>query len=76
MPKGHPLWKPLSYREAGATRTIAAAPLPSKRQAGGIVQPVSGADLCRLLAFMGAYRIAHINRSNLSLPYEQYTWLL
>ena len=32
-------------------------------------QPVLGADLCRLLAYMGTYRIAHINRSNLLLPY-------
>lgn len=44
-------------------------PFPSKTQAGGIGQPVPGADLCRLLAYMGAYCIAHINRSNLSLPY-------
>ena len=52
----------------------AAAPLPSKTQAGGIGQPVPGADLCRLLAYMGAYCIAHINRSNLSLPYVR--WIL
>ena len=35
----------------------------------GIGQPVPGADLCRLFAYMGAYCIAHINRSNLSHPY-------
>lgn len=71
VPKGRPLWKPLFCREAGATRKIAAATLPSKTQAGDIGQPVPGADLCRLLAYMGAYCIAHINRSNLSLPYAR-----
>ena len=49
------------------------APHPSKTQAGGIGQPVPGADLCRLLSLMGAYCIAHTNRSNLSLPYEPYS---
>lgn len=50
----------------------AAIPHPSKTQAGGIGQSVPGADLCRLLAYMGAYCIAHINRSNLSLPYAPF----
>ena len=71
--KGRPLWEPLFCREAGAPHKIAAAPHPSKTQAGGIGQPVPGADLCRLLAYMGAYCIAHINRSNLSLPYVRST---
>ena len=48
-------------------------PLPSKTQSGGIGQPVPGADLCRLIACMGAYCIAHINRSNLLLPYVPYS---
>ena len=71
--KGFSLWKPLFCRETGATHKIAAAPHPSKTQAGGIGQPVPGADLCRLLAYMGAYCIAHINRSNLLLLYVRST---
>ena len=67
-----PFGNPLFCREAGATHKIVAAPHPPKTQAGGIGQPVPGADLCRLLAYMGAYCIAHINRSNLLLPYAQY----
>lgn len=35
-------------------------------------QPIPGADLCRLFAYMAAYCIAHINRSNLSLPYVRW----
>ena len=68
--RGVPFGNPLFCREVGATHKIAAAPHPSKTQAGGMGQPVLGADLCRLLAYMGTYRIAHINRSNLLLPYE------
>ena len=46
------------------------ATLPPECKISGIGQPVPGADLCRLFAYMAAYCIAHINRSNLSLPYE------
>ena len=42
-----------------------------QNEIGGIGQPVPGADLCRLFAYMGVYCIAHINRSNLSLPYVE-----
>ena len=73
--KGRPLWEPLFCWEAGAPHKIAATPLPSKTQAGGIGQPVPGADLCRLLACMGVYCIAHINRSNLLLLYVPWTCL-
>ena len=45
------------------------ATLPPKCKISSIGQPVPGADLCRLFAYMAAYCIAHINRSNLSLPY-------
>ena len=45
------------------------ATLPPECKISGIGQPVPGADLCRLFAYMAAYCIAHINRSNLSLPY-------
>ena len=47
------------------------ATLPPKCKISSIGQPVPGADLCRLFAYMAAYCIAHINRSNLSLPYVQ-----
>ena len=50
--KGRPIWKPLFCREAGAPHKIADVPHPSKTQAGGIGQPVHGADLCRLLVYM------------------------
>ena len=48
------------------------ATLPPKCKISSIGQPVPGADLCRLFAYMAAYCIAHINRSNLSLPYVPY----
>ena len=67
--KGRPLWKPLFCLEVGTSHTkVRLHPFPPKRKQA-IGQPVPGADLCRLLAYMGAYCIAHINRSNLSLPY-------
>ena len=66
-----PLETPVLSGSQYSPHKSAAAPLPSKTQAGGIGQPVPGADLCRLLAYMGAYCIAHINRSNLSLPYAR-----
>lgn len=69
-----PLETPVLSGSQYSPHKSAAAPLPSKTQAGGIGQPVPGADLCRLLAYMGAYCIAHINRSNLSLPYGRWTW--
>ena len=47
--------------------------LPPKCKISGIDQPVPGTDLCRLFAHMVAYSIAHINRSNLSLPYGRWT---
>ena len=50
------------------------ATLPPECKISGIGQPVPGADLCRLFAYMGAYCIAHINRSNLSLPYAPFCW--
>ena len=49
------------------------ATLPPKCKISSIGQPVPGADLCRLFAYMAAYCIAHINRSNLSLPYVPYS---
>ena len=64
-----PLGTPVLSESRYSLHKSAAIPHPSKTQAGGIGQPVPGADLCRLLACMGAYCIAHINRSNLSLPY-------
>ena len=70
-----PLETPVLSGSQYSPHKSAAAPLPSKTQAGGIGQPVPGADLCRLLAYMGAYCIAHINRSNLSLPYAPWTCL-
>ncbi len=50
------------------------ATLPPECKISGIGQPVPGADLCRLFAYMAAYCIAHINRSNLSLPYAPWIW--
>lgn len=67
-----PLETPVLSGSRYSPRKSAAAPLPSKTQTGGIGQPVPGADLCRLLILMGAYCIAHINRSNLSLPYGRW----
>lgn len=67
--KGRPLWKPLFCREAGAACKIAAALLSLQNKSGGIGQPVPGVDLCRPLAYMGAYCITHINHSNLLLLY-------
>lgn len=63
-----PLETPILSGSRGTAYTkVRLYPHPSKTQAGGIGQPVPGADLCHLLAYMGAYCIAHINRSNLSL---------
>lgn len=64
-----PLGTPVLSGSRYSLHKSAAIPHPSKTQAGGIGQSVPGADLCRLLAYMGAYCIAHINRSNLSLLY-------
>ena len=69
-----PLGTPVLSGSRYSLHKSAAIPHPSKTQAGGIGQPVPGADLCRLLAYMGAYCIAHINRSNLSLPYGRSIW--
>ena len=69
-----PLETPVLSGSRYSPRKSAAAPLPSKTQTGGIGQPVPGADLCRLLILMGAYCIAHINRSNLSLLYGSFFW--
>ena len=68
-----PLGTPVLSESRYSLHKSAAIPHPSKTQAGGIGQPVPGANLCRLLACMGAYCIAHINRSNLSLPYVRWT---
>lgn len=67
--KGRLLWNPPFCREASIARKSEAVLQSSKTQAGDIGQPVPGADLCCLLAYMGVYCIAHINRSNLSFPY-------
>ena len=67
-----PLGTPVLSGSRYSLHKSAAIPHPSKTQAGGIGQPVPGADLCRLLACMGVYCIAHINRSNLSLPYARW----
>jgi len=67
-----PLGTPVLSESRYSLHKSAAIPHPSKTQAGGIGQPVPGANLCRLLACMGAYCIAHINRSNLSLPYARW----
>ena len=69
-----PLGTPVLSGSRYSLHKSAAIPHPSKTQAGGIGQPVPGADLCRLLAYMGAYCIAHINRSNLLLPYAPCFW--
>ena len=67
-----PLETPVLSGSQYSPHKSAAAPLPSKTQAGGIGQPVPGADLCRLLSHMGVYCIAHINRSNLLLLYVRW----
>ena len=68
-----PLETPVLPGSRYSPHKSAAATLPYKTQSGGIGQPVPGADLCRLIAYMGAYCIAHINRSNLSLLYAPWT---
>ena len=53
-----------------------AIPRPAKTQVGGIGQPIPSADLCRLFAYMGAYCIAHVKRSNLLLPCDRMDMIL
>ena len=68
---------PLFCRVAGTAHTkIRLYLAPAKTQVGGIGQPIPSADLCRLFAYMGAYCIAHVKRSNLLLPCNRMDMIL